>query len=411
MLIYRILITLLAPLLAVALAMRVLAKKETMGDLRERLGLWKRLPNGKVIWIHGASNGELRAAQTLIQALGARHAGTTILITCNTTTARRMVRDWGLSRVDARLAPLDLRWIYSRMAARMNLRQFILLEADFWPNRILTVKRKGIATALVAGRLSRKSAGGWARFSAISKAMFGAFDLICAQDDASEKSLLALGARPGAIGTQITLKSFYHADTVPLPHAQRREVWLAASTHEGEDEILLNAHLEARKTIPNLRLILAPRHPKRAPHIARLAQGLGLRIALRSEGAQLDDPCDIFLADTLGEMDLWYRAAGVCFVAGSLVAKGGHTPFEPAFHECALLHGAHLENFAQPYADLAKCGGAQLCTNKHEIAQALLALTHQDAASAQRANAHTALAQTDQDLGAVLNALDQLSKP
>jgi 3-deoxy-D-manno-octulosonic-acid transferase len=149
-------------------------------------------------------------------------------------------------------------------------------------------------------------------------------------------------------------------------------IWLAASTHAGEDAIILEAHQLARTQIRGLRLILAPRHPKRAGEILQIAQGLGLSMIQRSHGGTLDDPGDVFLADTLGEMDIWYTASTSCFIAGSLVPKGGHTPFEPAAHGCALIHGPHVENFAEIYAALHDADAAIRVDSADTLAQAVI---------------------------------------
>lgn len=405
MLLYRILITLLAPLILLALLGRVVRGQESLKDFGERLGFWRKSPKGHVIWIHGASNGELTAARPLIESLALRHAEATLLITCNTVAAKKMLRSWGLNRLDARLAPIDLRWLYRLLMARISVAQFILIEADFWPNRILVAKHKSIPIALIAGRISEKSAQGWARFTGLAAQVFSAFDVICTQDDASEKRLLSLGAKQIAFGPQLSLKSLYQGELVTTDHHTRKDFWLAASTHEGEDEVLLAAHKEALKALPKLRMILAPRHPKRADQIAKIAQQTGLTATLRSHGGTLEDQSDVYIADTLGEMSLWYRAAGVCFVAGSLVPKGGHTPFEPAFNDCALLHGPHFESFAEKYDALLDLSGSVLCTSASQIADALIALQDPALAGKLRTNARGALEGT-LDVNAVLDAIN-----
>lgn len=140
----------------------------------------------------------------------------------------------------------------------------------------------------------------------------------------------------------------------PDPQPGRALCWLAASTHEGEEEPVLDAHLRARAAHPGLRLILAPRHPDRAPAIAAMIAARGLNFVRRSQGGD----AEVLLADTLGEMPLWYDRAGVCFTGGSLVARGGHTPWEPAAHRCAILHGPDIANFTEDYAALAQAGAA-----------------------------------------------------
>lgn len=409
MLFYRCLITLLSPILGIALLFRVLRRQESWRDFNERIGNWRDFPAGAVIWLHGASNGELTAARKIIAATAAHNPDVTLLITCNSTSAKKMMHSWGLERADIRLAPLDLSRIYGRILARTNLKHFILFEADFWPNRGLTLQGAGIPTAIIGARMSAKSAKVWAKFPKLSERIFGGFDLICAQDTASQKRLQSLGAKADRFGPQISLKSLYAAPKNASDHTRRGDIWLAASTHEGEDKTLLQAHLHILQTVPNMQMILAPRHPKRAPNIAKIARGLRLNVQLRSVSAPFDAQSTVYIADTLGEMEQWYDMAGTCFVAGSLVDKGGHTPFEPATHNCAILHGPHFESFAEPYATLHHTNGARLCETPEEIAKNILELRDLDTADRQRANASFALSKIT-DTAPILEALSRLSK-
>jgi 3-deoxy-D-manno-octulosonic-acid transferase len=406
MLLYRCLFTLALPFLVLALLIRVLRRVESFADFRERLGLWSVLPQGRVIWCHAASNGELAAARPIIEKLADDHA---LLITCNSISGKHLVQSWDLKNADCRLASIDLAQVQRRIIRKMDLRLFALFEADFWPNRLGALKMAHIPVALVGGRISEKSAKGWHRFNGLALRVFGSFDLVCAQDSASRQRLKSLGSR--SFGPHIALKSFYQASRHKTPHpvSDRDTTWLAASTHEGEDAVLLNAHKQILKSAPDTKMILAPRHPKRGDEIAKIAHRLGLKATQRSRGESLDQASELYIADTLGEMDNWYARANICFVAGSLVAKGGHTPFEPLAHDCAILHGPHFENFTEPYGALAKHQGAILCSNDHEIAQSVLALLAPNAAETQVQNARKALDQTH-SLEDVLSALRQLSK-
>ena len=404
MLLYRCLFTLALPLLLLALLIRVLRGIESLTDFRERLGLCSDLPKGAVIWCHAASNGELNAARVILQELVKSN---TLLITCNSTSGRALVQSWGLDNSTCRLAPLDLTWLHRRIARKLDVQKFVLFEADFWPNRLSALEAAGIPLALIGGRISEKSTKGWLRFPTLADRVFGSFDLVCAQDCDAEERLTKLGAH--AFGAQISLKSLYQAALDPKPSAKRNTTWLAASTHDGEDSILLQAHQQILRVQPNVKLILAPRHPKRGDAIVALAKGLGLSVAQRSKGAAFETDASVYVADTLGEMDMWYAAAGTCFVAGSLIAKGGHTPYEPLAHGCAIIHGPHLENFARAYEALAAQNGARLCRSSEDIAQAVLDLTNPDTAKAQCKNAQIALSQSDA-LESVLLALRQLSK-
>lgn len=409
MLLYRCLITLLTPVLLVALFIRVLRKVESLQDFRERLGMWKNLPSGDVIWIHGASNGELSAARPLIDGLCTQNPDARLLVTCNSISAKNMVRAWGRSQLNVYLAPIDLGWVYGRLLRKLSLRTFILIEADFWPNRMRAIAAARAPIALIGGRISKSSSRTWGRFSKLSMEIFQTFDLICPQDQESAMRLSKLGASDSAFGAEISLKSLFQAKPYIADDESRLSVWLAASTHEGEDETLLRAHLEALKSDPTLRMILAPRHPKRGANLAKLAEMLGLSVTQRSLGAEFDSSSQVYIADTLGEMAQWYSLAGTCFVGGSLVAKGGHTPFEPVVYDCAILHGPHLENFAVPYAALAKHEAAMMCTIPEEIACNVISLRNLEASNKMRSAAHVALPQID-TLDVVLTTLSQMSK-
>ena len=231
MLLYRCLITLLTPVLLVALFIRVLRKVESLQDFRERLGMWKNLPSGDVIWIHGASNGELSAARPLIDGLCTQNPDARLLVTCNSISAKNMVRAWGRSQLNVYLAPIDLGWVYGRLLRKLSLRNFILIEADFWPNRMRAIAAARAPIALIGGRISKSSSRRWRRFTKLSTEIFQTFDLICPQDQESAMRLSKLGASDSAFGAEISLKSLFQAKPYIADDESRLSVWLAASTH------------------------------------------------------------------------------------------------------------------------------------------------------------------------------------
>ena len=409
MLLYRILITLAAPILAIVLFVRVLRKQESLSDFAERLGFWKATPKEKTIWVHGASNGEMASAKGLIEGLLSQNPSAQLLLSCNSISAKQMMIGWQLPNVHVRLAPLDFGWVYRRLLRRHEVSQFILLEGDFWPNRMRAVRTLDVPSALIAGRISAKSAATWQKFPSLIDEVLKSFDLVCPQDSASKERLGQLGVTSHAFGPEISLKSLYQGENVAQDREKRAEFWLAASTHEGEDEIILQAQKDLKSRGATVRLILAPRHPKRADHIAGIARSFGLSLTQRSKGASLEEHSDVYLADTLGEMEKWYQSAATCFVAGSLVAKGGHTPFEPHRFDCAILHGPHYENFTDAYVALQCAHGSRLCKTSSEIANAVIDLRDASTAQTQCQNARKALEKT-QSLEAVLDALCQISK-
>lgn len=399
MIFYRVLLTLSAPVVAIWFALRLLRGRETGIDLRERLGLDgpPEQPAGRVIWIHGASNGELTSARNLIEALLADNPAQRLVVTANSVTGRDMVRDWNLPGVRARLAPLDYRICLQRFIEDHGPDAFLLLEGDLWPNRHAVCAKRGIGVALISARISARSARRWRRIGRLGRQVLGAVGLLSAQDAASEQRFRDLGVPPGAIHSQVTLKSTVSLDR---PDARRlaeyrtvfdrAETLLAASTHDGEEQQVIDAFAEAREARPELKMILAPRHPVRGSEVARLLEASGLAFRQRSRGAEPEPGGAIYLADTLGEMPLWYALAGQCFVGGSLVSKGGHTPYEPAQFDCAILHGPDLSNFAEQYAKLEAANGAIKVTDSATLAAALTGLSADDRARMCR-NARSAL--------------------
>ncbi len=233
----------------------------------------------------------------------------------------------------------------------------VTVENEIWPNRAAALRARGIPQVVVGARMSARSAARWSGLRRVIGPVLAGVHALSAQDAATEARLVALGLPPGAVLPRLQLKLLGPAQVIPPPDsADRDTTFLAASTHEGEEEMVLDAFVAARQRVPALRLILAPRHPHRADAVAAAVAARGLACARRSAGAQTADP--VLLVDRLGEMSRWYDAAGLCLTGGSLVDHGGHTPWEPAAHRCAILHGPHVSNAAEDYARLDGAGGA-----------------------------------------------------
>ncbi|MDO5612897.1 MAG: glycosyltransferase N-terminal domain-containing protein [Paracoccus sp. (in: a-proteobacteria)] len=328
-----------------ALRLSVLAGNATW---RERLSL-DTPPAPASVWIHAASVGELNSARVLTERLAADHR---VIVTTNSTTGRDLARQRGLA---ARLAPFDSPGAVARFLDAVRPAVQLTIEGEFWPNRSALLAQRGVAQIMAGARISARSAARWGRLPGLIGPVLARLDGLSAQDAASQARLLTLGLPPAALLPRLDLKLLGPAAVrPPAPSPDRDRTFLAASTHEGEDGPVLDAFMTARAQVPGLRLILAPRHPDRADAIATLAAERGLTLARRSRG----EDGDLLLADTLGEMALWYDRAGIVLVGGSLIDRGGHTPWEPAAHGCAILHGAYLSNFADTYAALDAAGAA-----------------------------------------------------
>jgi 3-deoxy-D-manno-octulosonic-acid transferase len=350
------------------------------------------------IWLHGASNGELASVGPVLTRLMAARPDLHWLITANTQTGVDMVRGWGLERVCVQLAPVDLAWVGRRIMRRWNVVAHISLESELWPNRVLSCPGPVI---LLGARMSAGTARSWARLPRLAKHVLSRVSYVSTQDGASLGRLFDLGLPRTAGGSIVDLKAFYARPETQIPDDlsqafDRTQTWLAASTHEGEEEIVLAAHLEALKSMPGLRLILAPRHPRRAEAIARQVHARGLTLAQRSRS---DAPqAEVYLADTMGEMALWYALAGRVFIGGTLTDRGGHTPYEPAAFGCALIHGPDTRNFAASFARLAETRSALEIGTASDLSAALAALADPNAQTELAQSATLAL-QQDASLG------------
>ncbi len=333
------------------------------GDWAERLGKEGPQLGEAGIWVHAASVGELNSAKVLIEDLA---ADLPLLVTTNSVTGRALARDWGLQ---ACLAPLDVTAALQRFLNRNRPRIAVTIENEIWPNRARMLAARGISQVVVGARMSQRSAARWGRLPGLIGPVLSGVDLLSAQDHHTEQRLLDLGLHRDALAPILQLKLLAPARIEPgLPGKWRAATVLAASTHEGEDALILDAFLTARSKGPDLRLILAPRHPRRGDEVLALMQARGLVVARRSLGA--DETAPILLADTLGEMPRWYDSAAICVTGGSFTDRGGHTPWEPAAHSCAILHGPHVANFAADYAAL-DAAGASLGTDADGLAAAL----------------------------------------
>lgn len=344
----------LSPLLALQVLGQRLRGRVGAGALAERFALGAT--GQAALWLHGASNGELASARWLIARVLAARPDLAMVITCNTWTARTMVAGWGLPRLAVRLAPFDTPGAVRRFRRGWGIGALIMLENELWPERIAQMSAQGPVVVLGA-RLSEGSARNWARLApGLIGAMLRGLALVSAQDAGSEQRLLRLGLPADRLGPRLMLKA-RTGDAPPAAPpfaapAPRGRILLAASSHAGEEAVVLRGFAAARAAGALDLLILAPRHPRRAAEVAALVAASGLPFATRSKGELPGADTAVYLADTLGEMPHWYAMAGATLVCGSFGAAGGHTPYEPAAQGSAILHGPGVANFAEVYARL-----------------------------------------------------------
>jgi len=387
--------------------------REDANRLDERMGIASRpRPEGRLVWFHAASVGEAASLLELLRRLGDERPDLTCLVTTGTVTSAQLLEGRLPECAIHQYAPLDvLPWV-TRFLAHWRPDLAVWTESELWPATLYATHQQGVPMLLINARISQRSFRTWRLARGMARGLLRRFDRILAQDQLAAEQLTALGADPERLQALGTLKE----GAAPLPYddAERgaiarafagRPLWLAASTHEGEEAIAANVHLEVRRSIPNLAMILVPRHPDRGDAVADLLRERGLSVARRSKGEAIETHTDVYLADTLGEMGLWYRIAPVSFVGGSLVAVGGHNPFEPALLGSAILHGPFVRNFADAYARLAEAGAAVRVRDEGELSRALMTTLPPDRAAAMAAAAWGAVSEGAEVTDAVITEI------
>ncbi len=387
-------------------ALRWLKRRQAHGRedgprLDERMGIaGVPRPEGRLVWFHAASVGEAASLLELLRRLGDGRPDLTCLVTTGTVTSAQFLEGRLPEGSIHQYAPLDvLPWV-NRFLAHWRPDMAVWTESELWPATLFATYRRDVPMLLINARISHGSFRSWRLARRMARGLLQRFERILAQDELAGTQLLALGADPERLQVLGTLKE--GAAPLPYDEAERgaitralagRPLWLAASTHEGEEAVAAAVHVEVRRSTPNLALILVPRHPDRGDVVADMLRERGLSVARRSRGEAIELHTDVYLADTLGEMGLWYRIAPVSFVGGSLVAVGGHNPFEPALLGCAILHGPFVRNFADAYARLAAAGAAIRVRDEGELARALAVTLAPDRAAAMAAAAWGAVSE------------------
>jgi len=349
---WRLLTWALSPAARLLLRQRAARGKEDWTRVNERLGLaGLPRPEGRLIWIHGASVGESLSALPLIGKL-LESGNTNVLVTSGTVTSAAMMSQRLPQGAVHQFVPLDTPGAVARFLDHWKPDAGLFVESDLWPNLILTAKDRGVKLALVNARISARSAGRWLGAKKSVRALLSAFDMVLAQDEEIAARFKKLGAR------KVEVVGSLKADAPPLSVDEdalvvlrqqigRRPVLLAAQTHPGEDETVLPAHDLLRAIFPDLLTILVPRHTARAQDLEMLCGTRAYK--RRSTGGQISDQTAIYIADTMGEMGLFYRLAPFCFLGGTLVPLGGHNVLEPAQLHCAVLAGPHTQSAPRAY--------------------------------------------------------------
>ena len=371
---YRLLAGAAQPLVPLLLGYRLRRNKEDAARLAERRGesIIAR-PPGSLVWVHGASVGEIISALPLIERLDAR--GFAVLVTSGTVTSARVAAQRLPPRAIHQFVPLDTPAFVTRFLDHWRPDLALFMESDLWPNLILSASARGIPLVLVNGRMSERSFRHWQRAPRTIAALLRRFDLCLAQSPADAVRYSELGAHASSTGNLKLDAPPPPADAAALDTLKQaiagRTVIAAASTHPAEEGIVIDVHRRLRADFPNLLTLFAPRHPERGTAIAEAARGAGLNAVLRSSGALPDGSSDLYVVDTVGELGLVYRVAPMVFIGGSLASHGGQNPIEAAKLGVAILHGPHVWNFKDIYAALDAAHGAEQVSDADTLATRL----------------------------------------
>lgn len=402
---YSLLLYLLLPFIALRLLWRARRNPDYLRRWGERFAVGPRLPEGARIWVHAVSVGEVVAAVPLVRALQVRFPDHRILVTTTTPTGSAELRRRLGETVEHRYLPLDLPHLAGGLVRAVRPRLLMVMETELWPNLFAACRRQGVPVMLVNGRLSARSFLGYRRIRPLVAGALKAVTALAARSEEDAERFIALGA--DRVRVRVTGNLKYDLEVPgagrsikPLP----RPVWIAASTHEGEDERLLAIHGRILERLPGALLILVPRHPERFEAVAGLCRVAGMPPARRSRGEQPGPETRVWLGDTMGELPELFPLARVTFMGGSLVPTGGHNPLEAAAYRLPVLTGPHVFNFREVFDALVRAGGAEVVNDDTFLTERLIALLTDESERSRRGEA--AMRVVQENRGAVARVVE-----
>jgi len=377
--VYDLLLLLAVPLGVLHLLARGLLREHGYRrHLPQRFGFGARVQR-PTMWVHAVSFGEMQAAAPLVRELRRRHPQYGLVVTTFTPTGRARARALFGEEADVRYVPFDLRGAVARFLDRTRPRLAVIMETELWPNLFAACGRRGIPLLLASARLSPRSMGRYRRLVPLFREALSRGIVIGAQTPGDAERFVAIGAPPGHTHVTGNVKFDFDPGADATARARRfreqyaasRPAWIAGSTREGEEVMVLDAHERLLRKVPGLLLLLAPRHAPRFDSVEDLLVRRGLRYVRRSSGATPDADCTVLLVDTLGELTVLYGAADVAFVGGSLVPAGGHNLLEPASLGVPVVTGPHHFHAAEILRLFVDAGAVSVADDAATLAAAV----------------------------------------
>lgn len=419
---YTLILHLLLPVALLRLLLRGTKEPGSLRRVPERLGFTPKAARGRrPIWIHGASVGEIQSARALVAGLARRFPGCPLLVTTVTATGARHAQQVFAGQTNHLYLPYDLPWAAQAFLSAVQPRLLIVMETEIWPNLLRVCQSRGVPAALVNGRVSDRSYRGYAFFRGFMAETLGRFSFIAAQSDEDARRFRALGAPAEKVSVMGNLKFDLPPPAGPAAAADIRErvlaaserpVWIAASTHAGEEALALEAlgRLQAQGT--DCLLVLAPRRPERFDKVFELCQSRGFAVARRAKAPRDAPGVEVYLLDTIGDLESFYGAADLAFVGGSLRPHGGHNVLEAARWGLPIITGRHTSNFRKVVQLLEEAGALVVVSDGKGLAAAVAALLADPALRRARgAGAKQVVERHRGALGKAMGLLETLAAP
>jgi len=414
-LVYSILFAICMPFVFLRLIWRGYKAPEYRPRKLERFGIFRAPDQHKSIWVHAVSVGEVLAAEPIIREIQVRYPDRGIVITSMTPTSSALISRLFGDSVFHVYAPYDLAFLVRGFLKRVKPEFLMIMETELWPNMIHQARRFSCPVVLVNARLSERSAVGYRRLKPAVGWMLNELSLVLCQykNDASRFASLGIAANKihvtGSVKYDIELDPGLQQTGVELRSklADEQRVWVAASTHEGEDEILLAVHHAVKGLIPGAVLLLVPRHPERFDAAVKLARQHEFVVHRRTQNPVIPADTEVFVVDTMGELMAFYAASDVAFIGGSFVGVGGHNPIEPAALGVPILMGPHVFNFEAICAQMASVGALEIVSDGQALTESLCSLMQHPERVTERGKA--ALSEVQAGRGAVQRVVDYLA--
>ncbi len=381
-LIYTLLFYLLTPLVLLRLYWKGFKTPEHRKRWKERLAIYQQKFPTQVIWVHAVSVGEAEAVFPLVKRLQQQYPSNQFLVTTTTPTGSARVKDVLANTVSHVYLPYDLPCVVNRFISTFKPKVAVIMEKEIWPNLFLACTKNNIPVLIINARLSENSAKGYKKIPRLVKPVFNAGVQICTQTEEDRQQFIEIGAKESTTSVTGNLKFDLILDESLTERASEikkqifpdRFVWLIASTHDKEEQIFFDIYPQLKKQIPELLLMMVPRHPERFDSVRQLAEKVQLKTCLRSSKQPCTLDTDVYIADTMGELKFLYGVADICFVGGSMVPVGGHNILEPAAMGTPVMFGPYMVNFKEIAKNVLDLKAATQCENKKEIIETVINL-------------------------------------